>query len=87
MIFLNPREYRIIRHALTEYPDLSRDKLAEVAGCHPVSIGRTLTRLKNRGLVTIERGQKRRILSITPTFPFEERKTFWIVLGPRKASS
>lgn len=76
MIYLTSREYRLLRYALTDSPDLSRDNLAFVAQIIPVSVGRILTKLQNRGLLTIERGQNRRILSMTPTFEFVKDKEF-----------
>lgn len=87
MIRISPREYRILRYALSESPDLSRDNLAAVANVAPVSVGRILSRLLSRGLVTIERGPNRRILSIAPTFEFEKGKTFWVGSPLRTVSS
>lgn len=84
MIRISPRERDIIRHALSDSPDLSRDKLAEVAKCHPVYIGRILTDLSRRGAVTIKRGPHRTILSITPTFEFKKGVGYWTGHRPKK---
>ena len=83
MIRISPREYRLLRYAQTDSPDLSRDNLATVADVVPVSIGRILTALRSRGLVTIKRGQNRRILAIEPTFEFVRNKVFYIGHPPR----
>ena len=87
VICLNPREYRILRYSLTESADFSRATLAAVAQVIPVSVGRILTRLKNRGLIEIERGPNRRILSITPTFEFKKGEIFWVGNPLRKLSN
>ena len=84
MIRLSPREHRILRHALSDDPDLSRDKLAEVADVHPCSIGRILTALSRRGAITIKRGPHRRILAITPTFEFTRNVGFYVGHQPKK---
>ena len=70
MIYLSNREVRLLKYATSNNADLSRDALAAVLGVVDVSVGRLLTRLKNRGLINIKRGRNRRILSIQPTFDF-----------------
>ena len=68
----------MLRYAQTDSPDLSRDKLAAIADVVPVSVGRILTALRKRGLVNIERGPNRRIMSIAPTFEFARNVTFYV---------
>lgn len=83
MIRISPREYRLLRYAQTDSPDLSRDNLAAVAKCVPVSIGRILTALRKRGLITIKRGPNRKILAIETTFEFVRNKAFYVDNPPR----
>lgn len=84
MIRISRREHALLAYAQTDSPDLSRANLATLAHVVPVSVGRILTSLRNRGLVNIERGQNRRILSMTPTFPMKRGETFYIGNPPRK---
>lgn len=84
MIRLSRREHTLIKHAQADCADLSRDKLARVADCHLVSVGRILTALTRRELITIERGANRRILSITPTFEMKRNETFYVGNPSRK---
>ena len=78
MFNLARSEYAILKYALSESPNLSRSNLAAVAGVVDVSVGRILTRLQNRGLIEIERGQHRRILAIKVNFEFKKGETFWV---------
>jgi DNA-binding MarR family transcriptional regulator len=85
MIRLSRREHDLLAYAQTDSADLSRDNLATVANVIPVSVGRILTALRKRGLVTIERGPNRRILSITPTFEMARNVTFYVGNPSRKS--
>ena len=78
MIRISRNEHALLAYAQTVGADLSRDNLAAVAGVIPVSVGRILTALRKRGLITVTRGPNRRILSITPTFEFKKGETFWV---------
>ncbi len=71
MIPINTRERDLLRYAVSPNPDLSRNRLAKILGVVPESASRVLSKLRARGLIEIEHGNNRRILSITPTFPLE----------------
>ena len=83
MIFISPVEHKLLEYTLIPNADLSRDSIAHATGIIPVSVGRILTRLLDRGLIEIQRGPHRRILKIEPTFPFERGKTFK-TMNPQK---
>lgn len=79
MVYISPTEYRLLRHAIAPGADLSRPALAEAAMVDdPTSVSRILTRLRDRGLIDIERGNHRRITKVTTTFPFIRRQGFWV---------
>ena len=79
MIYISPTEFRLLRHAVEPDADLSRPALAEATMVDdPTSVSRILTRLRKRGLITIERGNHRRITKIQTTFPFVRGEGFWV---------
>ncbi len=61
---LSLNECALLGYTIDKNVDLSRDAIASVLKVVPTSVGRILTKMQNRGLIRIHRGQHRKILKI-----------------------